>query len=208
MTDKVEQAGNKQKRSLKQILPWILVVGGTIGLLAAAQLTLEKFNLLTNPGEALSCDLSPIVACGSVINTDQASAFGVPNPFLGLAGFAVLITIGMGMFAGAKFKRWFWLGLQAGAVFGIVFVHWLIYQSLYTIGALCPYCMVVWTIMIPLFVYITLYNFDQKHTKTPKKLKRVVNFTTTYRSEIVLVWYVVIIALILNRFWYYWSTLI
>ena len=35
-----------------------------------------------------------------------------------------------------------------------VFMHWLIFQSLYRIGALCPYCMVVWAVTIPLLVVV------------------------------------------------------
>ena len=36
----------------------------------------------------------------------------------------------------------------------MVFIHWLIFQSLYRIGALCPYCMVVWAVTIPLLVVV------------------------------------------------------
>ncbi|GAA3013484.1 hypothetical protein GCM10020229_26000 [Kitasatospora albolonga] len=43
-------------------------------------------------------------------------------------------------------------------LFGIGFVTWLMTQTLYSIGALCPYCMVVWAAMIPLFWYTTLHN--------------------------------------------------
>lgn len=32
---------------------------------------------------------------------------------------------------------------------------WLISQCLYVIGALCPWCMIVWAVMIPLFWYVT-----------------------------------------------------
>lgn len=32
---------------------------------------------------------------------------------------------------------------------------WLIGQCLYVIGALCPWCVVVWAVMIPLFWYVT-----------------------------------------------------
>ncbi len=45
-------------------------------------------------------------------------------------------------------------GLAAGTLLGTVFVHWLIFQSLYRIGALCPYCMVVWAVTIPLLVVV------------------------------------------------------
>jgi hypothetical protein len=35
---------------------------------------------------------------------------------------------------------------------------WLWSQALYEIGALCIYCMVVWAMVIPLFVYTTARN--------------------------------------------------
>ena len=38
------------------------------------------------------------------------------------------------------------------------FVCWLIYQSIFALGTLCPWCMVVWTVTIPLFWAVTLYN--------------------------------------------------
>ena len=40
-----------------------------------------------------------------------------------------------------------------------MFVHWLIFQSLYRIGALCPYCMVVWAVTISLLVMFATFAF-------------------------------------------------
>lgn len=194
--------------SRDKILPWILVVGGFLGLIAAFILTMEKISLLQNPNFQPVCNINPVLSCGSIIKTEQASAFGFPNPFIGLAGFSVVITTGMALFAGAKFKRWYWLGLQTGTVFGILFVHWLIYQSLYTIGALCMFCMLVWSIVWPIFWYTTLHNLKEGHIKTPHKLKGLVNFLQKHHLDILFAWYVLIIALILQNFWYYWSTLI
>lgn len=197
-----------QKLTLPKTLPYILLIGGTIGVLCATMLTLEKIELIKNPGTQLACDLNPIVACGSVINTHQASAFGFPNPFLGLVGFAVVATIGAAMLAGATFKRWFWLGLQAGTTFGIGFITWLQFQSIITIGALCPFCMTVWVVTIPIFFYTTLYNLREGHLKTPLKLKGVVNFLQGHHGEVLIVWYLIIIGVIIKEFWYYWSTLL
>ena len=105
-----------------------------------------------------TCSINPILSCGSVMKTAQAEAFGFPNPIIGVAGFTVVLTTGAALLAGATFRRWFWLGLQAGVTFGIGFVHWLIFQSLYRIDALCPYCMVVWIVTIPIFLFVTLRN--------------------------------------------------
>ncbi len=201
-------AQSKSALTLEATFPYILITGGLIGILASAILTLEKIELLKNPTAPLGCDLNPIVACGSVINTAQSSAFGVPNPFLGLVGFAVIVTIGMAMLAGAKFKRWFWQGLQVGTIFGVGFMAWLQFQSIFRIGSLCPYCMVVWSVMIPVFWYTLLYNLRQKHIELPKKYNRVTAFAQRHHGDILIVWYLLIIGVILNRFWFYWSTLI
>jgi len=186
----------------------LLVICGTVGLIAAFVLTMEKMSLLSNPSYQPSCNLNPVLSCGSIIRTEQASAFGFPNPFIGLAGFSVVITVGMGLLAGASYKKWFWRGLNAGALFGFVFIHWLFYESLYDIGALCMYCMAVWAITAPIFWYTTLYNLRNKNLPTPKSLRGVVDFAQKHHADILIVWYLFIILSIASRFWYYWSTLI
>lgn len=198
----------KIKISLDKFFPYILIVGGLAGLFSAAILMIEKIALLINPESVLSCDLNPIIACGSVINTDQASAFGFPNPIIGLVGFSVVVTVGVALLAGAKFKRWFWIVLQLGVLFGIGFVTWLQFQSIYRIGALCPYCMVVWTAMIPIFFYTTLYNLREKHIKTPKNFNKFVAFIQRHHGDILVVWYLIIVTAITEHFWYYWQTII
>ncbi len=209
-----KQEKTKLDKPLKQSrfyswYPYVLVVGGTIGMLAAIKLTMDKIDLLANPGKELACDLNPVIGCGNVIETDQASAFGsLPNPFFGIAGFAIVVTIGMGMIAGAKYKKWFWLGLQTGVTLGVIFVHWLIYQSLFNIGALCPYCMAVWIATIPIFYYTTWYNVKEGNIRISKKYKKYVDFKWRHQAEILLIWFLIIIGLILYKFWYYWETLI
>ena len=71
-----------------------LVVLGVIGLLAAFTLTVDKFRLLEDPSFVPSCNLNPVLSCGSVMVTDQASAFGFPNPLLGLIGVRIVIIAG------------------------------------------------------------------------------------------------------------------
>jgi uncharacterized membrane protein len=194
------------KYTLARVLPWLLLVGGIIGVLSAGMLTVEKIHLLQNPNGHLGCDLNPIVACGPVINTDQASAFGFPNPFIGLVGFAAVATVGGAMLAGAVFKRWFWLGLQTGVTFAVVFATWLQFETIFRIKALCPFCMVVWAVTIPIFWYVTLYNLRQGNIKTPVKLKGLVAFLQRHHGDVLILWYLIIIGVILNHFWYYWKT--
>ena len=187
---------------------YLLIIGGIIGFAAAFILTTEKIELLKNTSYVPPCNINPIISCGSVMKTWQASVFGFPNSLLGIFGFAVVTTIGMALLAGATFKRWFWLGLEAGTLFGVLFIHWLFFQSVFVIGALCPFCMVVWSVTIPIFLYTTLYNLKAGNIKTPKTLKGFVKILQKYNRSVLLLWYLAIIVAIGFRFWYYWRTLI
>ncbi|HSX47857.1 MAG TPA: vitamin K epoxide reductase family protein, partial [Patescibacteria group bacterium] len=148
-----------------------------------------------------------IVACGPVINKPQASAFGIPNPFIGLVGFATVATVGGGILAGATFKRWFWLGLEIGTLFAAGFVTWLQFETIYRIGALCPYCMVTWVVTIPIFWYTTLYNLREGNIRIPAKLKSTSKFVQKHHADILVVWFLLILTAITTHFWYYWKTL-
>jgi uncharacterized membrane protein len=185
-----------------------LVLTAIIGLVASFILTIEKIQLLKDPKVQLSCNFNPVVSCGSVITSPQAEAFGFANPLIGLISFAVIITIGVGIIAGAKYKRWFWLGLQAGTIFGVLFSMWLFYQSLYVIKALCPFCIVVWAVVIAQFVYVTRYNIMENYIKVHRAWQGVAKWFNENAWFIVALWYLAIFVAILNKFWYYWKTLI
>ncbi len=195
----------KRTYDFKKIFPWLLIVISVIGLFAALTLSIEKIELLKDPSYSASCNINPVLSCNNIIKTPQASLLGFPNPFIGLAAFAMVLTTGVGMLAGAKFKRWYWQVFQFGPFAGVVFVHWLIYQSLYSIGALCLYCMVVWTITLPAFIYTTLWNLREGNIVPPKRLRGAAAFFDRHHFDILVVWYLLIIFAILNRFWYYFG---
>lgn len=190
----------------KQVFPWVLVIGGIIGLIASSVLTVEKIKIAADPNFIPSCSISPIVACSPVISSDQATAFGVPNPFLGLAGFGMVIAVGMMLFAGATdLKKWFWWCFQAGTLFGILFVSWLIYQSVYEIGKLCLYCMATWAITIPIFWTTTAYNLQQKNLTVRGALGTVLR---NHSGKLVVLSYVIVLIIVSTHFSEYWYSLL
>lgn len=193
------------QRSLERVVAWILVIGGTLGLIAAFVISYDKDQLLQNASFSPNCDINPIISCGSVMKSEQGTAFGFPNPWVGLAAFGILLAIGMGIFAGAKYKRWYWLGLQAGTVFGLAFVHWLFFQSVYRIGALCPYCMVVWVVVITTFWYVLLFNIEQGFIRLPARLQSAGRFARRHHLDILFVWFLIIFVLIMQHFWYFFG---
>jgi len=181
---------------------WVLLAG-IIGEVAAFVLSVEKIRQLQNPSYVPSCSINPVLSCGSVMLTKQASVFGFPNPLIGIAAFSVVIVTGALAVAGVRLPRWYWAGLAGGTLLGAVFVHWLIYQSLYEIGALCPYCMVVWVVTVALLVVVASIALRPLAGGS-----KVVDVLYQWRWPLYAVWITAIALLILDRFWSYWSTLI
>jgi uncharacterized membrane protein len=180
---------------------WVLLAG-VLGLAASFTLTVEKIQILINPDYVPSCSINPVLSCGSVMVTPQAEAFGFPNPLIGIVSFSVVVVTGVLALAKVALPRWYWAGLATGTLLGTVFVHWLIFQSLYRIGALCPYCMVVWAVTIPLLVVVASIALR------PLACNTVARVLYTWRWSLVALWFTGLILLILVRFWTYWSTLI
>jgi uncharacterized membrane protein len=182
-----------------------VLIAGVVGLIASFTLTVEKVELLLNPLYVPSCNINPIVSCGSVMATPQASAFGFPNSLIGIAGFSVVTVTGVLAVTKVPLPHWYWGGIAAGTLAGAVFVHWLIFQSLYRIGALCPYCMVVWVVTISLLVVVGTVAVgptgEGPHSAVMRELYR-------WRWSIAALWFTAVFLLILSRFWDYWSTLL
>lgn len=177
----------------------LLIVTGAVGLFAAFILSVDKVQQLQDQiagkESVFACDFSVWVSCSSVMASPQSAAFGFPNSFIGVVGFAVVLTLGVVWWSGTGAQGWTWAGLQAGTVFGIAFVSWLQVQSIYKIGALCPYCMVVWAVMIPLFVGVTRHSLRLWAPDAG-----VTRFVANWNVLIVALWYVAILAAIWFEF--------
>nr|WP_246173144.1 vitamin K epoxide reductase family protein [Arthrobacter gandavensis] len=175
----------------------MLLITGVVGWLASAVLVLERLRVYADANYITSCDINPWVSCGTVFQTWQASIFGFPNPLIGIVAFAVIITTAVALLAGASFKRWYWMGLQAGVTLGMVFVVWLWSQALFDIYVLCIYCIVVWTAMIPMFVFTTIRNMARGVLPAPAGL---VKFASEWAWVIVALLWVATAASIFFRF--------
>jgi uncharacterized membrane protein len=196
--DRPTGAGGQVSRSRA----WWVLIAGAAGFASALALTFEKIEILKNPAYVPSCSINPVLSCGSVMITPQASAFGFPNPLIGIVAFSVVVVTGVLAVGRVALPRWYWLGLAGGTLLGVAFIQWLIFQSIYRIGALCPYCMVVWAVTIPLFVVASSIALQPLGKYAAARMLYMV------RWSLVALWFAAVIAMILVQFWYYWSTLI
>ncbi len=181
---------------------WILIAG-VVGLAAALTLTVEKIEILINPDYVPSCSINPVLSCGSVMVDPAGVGVRLPQPADRHRGLHRRRgDRACSPSPRCALPRWYWAGLAAGTLLGTGFVHWLIFQSLYRIGALCPYCMVVWAVTIPLLVVVASIALR------PQAGNAVARVLYTWRWSLVALWFTALILLILVRFWNYWSTLI
>ncbi len=198
---------NKKTQSfINKYTPYILIFCSIIGLLASLILTYDKINVLRNPNYDPACNINPILSCGSVMKTEQASLLGMPNTIFGIIAFTALLTFGAVLAAGAIVKKWIWLTAQVAATLGVAFMHYLFFQGVFRINAICPWCFVTWMATIPIFIYITLYNLREGFFGP--KFKKLSIWANNNHANILVSWYMIILLILLQQFWYYWKTLI
>ena len=185
---------------------WLMIVLGAVGLVASAALVIERVNVASDPDYVPSCSINPLLTCTSAMLSPQGELFGFPNPLLGVAGFPIVVATGAALLAGARMQRWYWTGMWLGGLGALVFMHWLIVESLFSIEALCPYCMVVWAATIPLFAVVSAYALPRGALGDRVARSTVVGDLLALRWWLVGLWFAVLVALIGIVFWDFWST--
>lgn len=189
-----------QVRGSVRAAAWILILAGTVGLGASVVLLLEKIAVLTDPTHVPSCDLGELVSCGAVINTWQASLLGdLPNPVIGAIGFPLVAVTGVMTLADARPARWYWWTFAAGVMTGVALIHWLIVQTLADIGALCPWCMLVW--MVTMIILGATAVILSRRSMLPARVAE-------WAPTAVVVWLGALAIAIGVRFADYWASLL
>jgi uncharacterized membrane protein len=194
------------KREIK--FAWLFIILSSAGLYSSFAIFREKIALLTDTSYIATCDYNSIIQCGAVIRSMQESVFGFPNAILGLIGFTVILMIGVSLLSGAHFSGWFWKGLMGVFFLTLLFVHWLIFTSIFIIEALCIFCLVIWIITIALFVSLSDYVLKLNVFGESLFFKKMQGFLQRYGLIILGWWYFVIAGVIVSHFWEYFHSLL
>lgn len=195
------------KKSNKVIGIWLLILAA-IGMMASLALGYETLETIKNPDYNPSCNISPIISCGKVMASEYSEVFGVPNPVFGIIGFSALITLALVIVSGAKLRRRMWYLMLAAGAIGVVWVHYLFFISVYSIGSICPWCSVLWISTIPIFWLIVTHAAASGMLDFNKYTKRCANLWSTYAGPILITWYLVLVVIVFIRFNDYWLSLI
>lgn len=189
-------AGTRGRYSDRQLGFW-LVGAGLIALISSAILVYERLQIYIDAGHSTVCDINALLSCGTVMRTPQAEAFGFPNPFIGLVGFSIVVTIGAAMMAGAQFKKWFWVCMNIGLAAATAFIMWLWYQTTFQINALCLFCMLVWIMTITLFVKTTVRNVSAGVVPAAQSMRESARGWSWFAISL---WLILIFGIIVIRF--------
>lgn len=199
----VDQYDDEPVRPAPRTLGWLLTIGGFFGFFASFMLVAERIATLQNPNYMPTCNVDAVLQCGTVMGSDQGELFGFPNPLIGLAAFPIVILAGILTLVRTELPSWFWRWLLVGSAYALAFVGWLISQSLYEIRALCPYCMVVWACVIPIFWRTLTYSLAGGHFGQPIAQNALVRALERYWWALVALTYLPVLILVLTAFPYY-----
>lgn len=125
----------------QRLVLFAILMGAVLGLMSSVALSVEALLLARQPAVVLSCDISAAVSCSSVARHWSAAVFGIPNSFIGMVAFAVVITVAVVLLTGARLPRWFMTGFRVGVGAGVLAAGWMLYMSVMHIGILCPWCL-------------------------------------------------------------------
>lgn len=178
-----------------------LLVTGFVGLYGAFSLVLDEFTKASNPHAVLHCDVNPFISCSDVMASWQGHLFGFPNPVIGVMGFVAPIAVGVMLLSGGVIRaRGFWTAFNAGVFLAWVFIMWLFTQTVWAIGALCPWCMLVWSMTIPMFWILALWSLRHGYLPFGPRVARVADIVWPYGWAIVLANYLFIALVIVVHF--------
>lgn len=174
---KVQQLKNFFTHEDKRIRDnrWIflsMLIGALLSLLAAFVLSVEAIQLAKNPDAELSCSVNVVINCATVAKHPSAEMLGFPNSFFGLMAEPVVITVAIAGLAGIAFPRRFMFWAQIGYTLGFIYAIVLFFISMFVIGAICPWCLLVTATTAFVWFSITRYNIREDNLYLPKKAQK------------------------------------
>jgi len=182
-----------------KIHAWILTVGGLSGMIAMTWQASERIAMLKNPTAPLSCNLNPVIDCGSVLNDKLAALFGFPNAFIGMIVFGMLLLSGLFLLTGTKVTRSYVSIVLILSTILIGFSAWFFGVSLYVIEKICIFCLIGWIASTPIFVYSL-----QQWLSLSGKLEKLKSFITKNHLNIIVTVYLVMVILYFLKFQEYY----
>src|SRR5699024_12011338 len=92
--------------------------------------------------------------------------------------------------------------------FGVVLMKFQFYVSINRIGVGCPWCIVLWTVTIPMFVAMTAHNVLSGALGTRAEANPFARVFAKENIALSVLWMLIIFACIVVQFWSFFSNLV
>ena len=182
---------------------WVtMLIASAASLVASFVLALDALTLAENPNADLGCNINAVISCSTVASSWQASVLGFPNAFLGLMTEPVVITVAVASLGGVRFPRWFMLSAQVLYTVGLGFAYWLLYQAMFDIGALCPWCLTVTVATTLVFFEMTYVNIRDDNLYLPRRVQSALTGFIRSNLDLMLlvVWLLVLVLAVVLKY--------
>jgi uncharacterized membrane protein len=184
---------------------WIfgtMLVSACLSLIASFVLSVDALALAADPGASLSCNINSVISCGTVGSSWQAHLFGFPNAYLGMLAEPVVITIAVASLGGVRFPSWFMFSAQVVYSLGFIFAYWLLYQSMFVIGAMCPWCLLVTASTTLVWVTLTHVNVRDRNLLLPPRVQsRLAGWIEADLDAIaVVIWLLILVLVVVLKY--------
>jgi uncharacterized membrane protein len=114
----------------------------------------------------------------------------------------VVITIAVASLGGVVFPRWFMCAAQAVYTLGVGFAYWLFYQSMFNIGALCPWCLLVTVSTTLVLATLTHVNLRDDNLPLPARARGVLKsaIDADLDAIVVTVWLLILALAVVSSY--------
>src|SRR3989344_5272817 len=143
---------NKSWRQIPKWLPIVFLVGGFIGFIVSPYISVLHFKIVFP-----RCFLGE---CETVLTSQYATIFGIPNALLGGLYYLAVITFAV-LYMDTKHPKYI-LAAMTAIMVGFVFTLWFVYLQAFVIKAFCEYCLLSAGVTFILFVGTLFYCYGQK----------------------------------------------
>ena len=128
-------------KKIKNINEWnVLIIGSFIGLVASFIQIIERINYAENPTSNLLCNINSALSCSNVFSGWQSSVFGFSNSIMCLTFFSIMFGIALSGRFNKGFSKILGLVMHFFSLFFLLFGAWYLHQSVFSIGAICLFC--------------------------------------------------------------------
>ena len=109
----------------------------------------ERIALAENPQAHLTCNISKLISCTNVLLAPQSAVFRpVPNAAIAFGMFAIFFAAFSVAVSKSSISKWLARGMQGAMFFMLAFASWFMWQTAFSIGALCLYCTINTTAVV------------------------------------------------------------